>query len=216
MVATETFIIPVQNIEILEEKIAKLNKRSTKLGLEPMELVLGEESVVKMHSSTHGEIDVRCREVSINGNSPLVEGWKLVAKITPEEAGNLVKHVPGEEVPKSYRDADPKQCDHCNTRRQRKDVFILQHLDGSYKQVGRNCIADFLGHKSPEALLSRCDHLISLLQDCDDAQDYEWGGGGGRPEAALLNLLAVSALYIRRLGWIPKSGNTELTDRRPS
>jgi hypothetical protein len=212
---TEIKKIPTQNLETLKSKVAKLNKRAKRLGIAPMELIEGATTVTYERDECMRLIPISRTEVSIKGESPIINGWMLVATITPEQGGNLVKCVPGESVPKEYRQADTRVCDHCNTKRHRKDVFIIKHEDGSFKQVGRNCIADFLGHASPEALIGKCSYLIEAQECLEEAEEY--GGYGFRElELDIVEVLAATAMLIRQIGWVSKAQANSLMETSTS
>ena len=83
-------------------------------------------------------------------------GWLLIgAAFIAAAAETAVHSVPGIECPTLF--ATRHRCDHCNTKRKRKDTFIVRkrssrglviaEADGDYEymQVGRQCIRDFLG-----------------------------------------------------------------------
>ena len=109
--------------------------------------------------------------------------------------------VPGESCPEEFRTRGI-ECDHCKSKRQRKNVFVLRHDDGRHVQVGRTCIKDFLGGVSPEQLLSRATWNFNVVEACGD---YEEGGGSYVPEAVdVVEYLNAVAICIRRLGWLSK------------
>lgn len=90
---------------------------------------------------------------ALRGGTPKFDGWSLVGTIDPTPAGNIIRKSPtaeGIDVSAFY-DCEPG-CDHCKVKRNRKDTFIVSHEDGRQKQVGRQCIKDFLGHASPERI----------------------------------------------------------------
>jgi hypothetical protein len=135
--------------------VDKLNKRAKKLGLEALIVKVGEK---KVFEDEFFRADV-CYEVTITGESPVIRGWKLVAVLNhfpnkeTNKYENLIRVVPGEHPPVSYRESSPF-CDHCGINRFRKDTFVVQNVNtNEFKQVGSACVADFLGHKDPKALL---------------------------------------------------------------
>jgi len=141
--------IPAHNLPTLQSKLDEMNRRAAKLGCEPTVLkIVGEFDVERKREGTGIKYSVKYLRVEVAGQTPKLNGWQLMAAIERQESGeNLVRCVPGKTVPESYRNTDT-HCDHCNTIRFRKEVFVLQHDDGRWAQVGRPCIADFLGHVS--------------------------------------------------------------------
>src|SRR5207249_2638558 len=77
----------------------------------------------------------------------VVAGWEFVATIAWDSETKLAitRPVPGYDVDLSAHRGS-QLCEHCNTNRDRKDTYVIRELDtGVTKQVGRNCLAAFLG-----------------------------------------------------------------------
>ena len=207
------FTIPSRNFLRLQAEIKKLNKRAEKLGTEPVVLTVLES---KTETQTDPIFGFEYQEVyhvcTVEGESPKLGGWTLVAAIEPVPNGeNLVREIPGEGCPKRYRKAS-MGCDHCRTNVKRNKVYVLRHSAGDHKQVGSSCIADFLGHESPESMLGRAEYMMSCEGLVSDATEEDWGGGGGggKRVVPLTQFVAVCAVVIRKLGWLPRSQAHEM------
>jgi len=178
-----TYKIKPANFPALEEKIEKLNRRATKLGCEPAVVtVIGSEMVKASRVMPGGRIlkyEYEVKLVTVTGDTPKLEGWSLIAKVEYVSEERMMLCVPGESCPEEFRTRGI-ECDHCKSKRQRKNVFVLRHDDGRHVQVGRTCIKDFLGGVSPEQLLSRATWNFNVAEACGD---YEEGGGSYAPEA---------------------------------
>lgn len=198
--------IPTINLPILAERIEELNRRCRKLNQPEIVFnILGEQTVEHRDDITGVKYKVRISQVEIEGNSPKIDGWQLAATVEPLPTGeNLVRCVPGLTVPESYRTTD-MHCDHCQTDRNRKEVFVLVHDDGRYCQVGRTCIADFLGHVSVDSLIARAEWLMKLT----DTESNEWGdefrSGRGEITRNTEHFVQTVTICIRRLGWLSRS-----------
>lgn len=196
--------VPEYNVSRLVAGLGKLAKRATKLGVEPPTWTVGEPFVAEYGTpdpDTEKRPSMKFCEVEVTGKAPKFEGWRLVAVVANLGEGNVIRSVPGEEVPASYRTA-PIACDHCRLTRSRLEVFVVAHDDGSFKLVGRSCLKDFLGHKSPEALAAGAEVLFELEALCRDAEDFEGGGGGGRFRVfPIVEFLTMTACVIRDHGW---------------
>ena len=207
--------IPVNNLRDLQTKLDEMNRRAVRLGCEPIALQFGEEFDVERHCERTGiKYKVKYVKVEVTGETPKLNGWKLMASIEKQESGeNLVRCVPGETVPESYRTTDA-HCDHCRSDRRRKEVFILKHDDGRFAQVGRQCIADFLGHQSVENICGRASWLFSFSEEMNDACDEDYGS---RVEITLPieRFVAATAICVRRLGWLSKSKAAEMGEGGP-
>ncbi len=155
-------------------------------------------------------------EVTITGTAPKYAGWRFIATLEPlpgaddkTETLNLIMTVPGEKCPVSYMAAaHVGRCDHCNAKRVRKQTFVVQHDDGTFKAVGRQCIKDFLGHDDPNKLAAWAELLIELGGMAAGACDDDWlGGMGGNAESRydLEFYLGWVAGVVRHLGWMSRS-----------
>ena len=141
-------------------------------------------------------------EIAVTYAAPVVGEYEFVAVIEPLDGGNLVKNVPGCTVTldlSSYRTGAIK-CDHCNTIRKRTETFIVvETATGKVKQVGRNCLKDFLGGKSAAYILASFSFEKIL------GGFSEEGGGGGLPVFEPAHFLAWTAGSVRVKGWISKA-----------
>jgi hypothetical protein len=194
------FSIPLEKLDAVKRKVEKLTKVAEKLGVPPMVMdVVGTEDK-KYVDDAGKDYFVKHAIVRILGDPPVLNGWRLVARILHGEEGNIIKAVPGQAVPVEYRESKP-DCDHCRKARARKDTFVV--TDGKeWKQVGTDCLADFLGHQDPRGYASLAEAYANLgeeLKSMEGAGEGGWGGGEtGR--GAVEYLAAVSA--VRRVrGW---------------
>ena len=203
--------IPAANLPMLQEKLDEMNRRCKRLGCEPTTLtVVGEYEVERRREHTRVKYQVRYLKIEVTGQTPKLNGWKLTAAIEMQESGeNLVRCVPGETVPEFYRSTDT-HCDHCESVRNRKEVFVLRHDDGRWAQVGRQCIADFLGHVSVEAICGRAQWDIALAEEMENAEDEGYGEGRGEVHLAIFEYVTTVAICVRRLGWLSRTKAAEM------
>jgi hypothetical protein len=214
---TDTFQIPAVNLPRLETEIDKLNRRAKKLGCQPLVLTLGKTIVEKRKNPfLNIEYDFIIKECSIEGESPKLNGWTLVAILEPAPNGEmLVNEVPGHICPVEFRKSD-FQCDHCGTHRRRSALFVLRNENGEHKQVGRNCMADFLGHQSPESLLNLAQFLIDVAHVYREAESDSWGYSIA--SAPIHLFVSVTNCVIRKFGWVSRSNgqNYEFQNQMPT
>lgn len=188
----KTYVIADWKLAGLNEAIAKLNKRARRLGVQEVTLtktgVTSEEPVLNQLGERTGTMTFS--EVELNGASPKFAGWQLAARIEHAEEGNILRKSPDvKEDLTEYRNCKA-HCAHCNTLRNRRDTFVVIHEDGTRKQVGADCIKDFLGHKDPHQLAMMLELLSNAGDLCEGAEgdgDYFGGGGGG----------SVNLMYVR-------------------
>ena len=76
-----------------------------------------------------------------------ISGWEFVASLEWDDKANtnIVKSIPGVEVPSMY--FNRCECDHCKSDRYRKYTVLLRNCnDGTFIQVGKGCLKDYLGY----------------------------------------------------------------------
>lgn len=235
-----TYRIPDSNIDALEARVEKLSKRAKKLGVEPIKVTrVGHEDVPHKCLTTWGDIIPTCRvsgqyvehcplkgtvartwTVEVDGETPKYAGWSFVATVEHTSDGNIVRTVPGSgELPQEFRSTKNTRCDQCHTNRFRRDTYVVVKAD-DYRQVGSDCIKDFLGHKDPHALASWAEALAAFGDDLSGAEDENWSGGGGGER--LINgeeyLVHVAAM-VRTSGWLSRTKareNAQYDDGKPT
>jgi hypothetical protein len=186
------------------------------------------ESVGKWEKYT-----IRLVLLTLTGECPRVNGWAMAATIQHDEGGNILRTVPGFEacLPLEYRRIVPR-CDHCHTVRQRNDTYVLQSLKqcprcyagsaqwsvdckecngsgyvpDSWKQVGRNCLSDFLRTSDASGLAEYAEMLAGLDDEMGAFEDDgESCGGRGREYFKALRLLTQVACCVRADGWCSRT-----------
>jgi hypothetical protein len=153
--------------------------------------------------------------LTISGPAPVLNGYVFVGAIDvirDEEGklvGNMVRTLPEQTMPEMYRSAKP-HCDHCGIDRRWKSTYVVMHEDGTYSQVGRLCLKDFTGHKSPESLAAMAEILMSAIALCGSAEDDDYDedrprGGRARERFNVQGILTRVATIVRTDGWKSKT-----------
>ena len=108
-------------------------------------------------------------DIEFIGEVPKINGWNVLGVLErlPASESFLIKSIGDNEVPISYRDHDFKICEHCNNRRLRNKIYVLEQ-NGETKAVGSTCVKDFTGHKDAEQLIAFMSYL-----ECIDARDKD-------------------------------------------
>lgn len=204
---TNIFQIPSWNIPKLKEEIARLNKRANKIGCDPIQVITH-----KVEYLVEDEHKIEIHYIELKGQGPKLNGWKFLGTLDHSEYDEpIVKTVPGETIPTEYFHADGV-CDHCHVDRYRKETFILQHENGGYKQVGRSCIKDFLGHNPNQvaSYLSQVNGLMTALiegtpEGWEDGEGYYGGGSKYDWYFDKIEILKITAAMIRSFGWVSRT-----------
>jgi hypothetical protein len=226
--------IPDVNFPAFQSRFDRLARRAAKLGAGDIAMQqVGHEDWPAYRNLATGKVEYfpptkvvgffdyeslnfyrRYHQVTVSGSSPKLNGWEFIGSLELmfDEAGNklgqMVRTVPDKEMPVEFRDA-AVWCSHCNANRGWHSTFVVKHEDGTYKQVGRNCLRDFTGHASPESLASHAEILMSLddLADCAEDDDWGYGGGGGERLYDAERLLTLTSAIVRVDGWHSKSNS---------
>lgn len=198
--------IPATNFSTLQAKIEKLNRKATRLGTQAI-IFKVLDTIVRPTTNDDLSIpyDRTYKVVEVEGVAPKVDGWEFVAKVEPHEGGNIVKALPNAgDLPLSLRTTD-MTCDHCGINRYRNDIFVLRK-DGEYKQVGRNCLADFLGGQSPETIAKRAEIDWLLFEGIDDEKEgRDWFGPRPREHVDTVLFVSVVEALARTYGFVKRS-----------
>lgn len=202
------YVIPAQNYPAFQHKVALLNKRAVKTSSAPVvveELAKGytrrrdlDRVVLTMIEGkmldVHPWVYTAIVAVKVQGESPKFDGWVLAATLENHGNVNVVRNVPGQDEVNDRFRTTGKNCEHCKKIRSRKEVFVMRHEDGRELQVGRSCIADFLGGANPKAVARMAELIWSL-------QGFEEEGFSGMPKGSQLwhteTVLQIAAYYIR-------------------
>jgi hypothetical protein len=212
--STTTYLIPAGNYGILESRIADIARRAARLvkrgaladatpiGVEKLETVI--------KPGKGGDPDAVFYRVRVTGAAPKLAGWSFVATLQHEEGGTVLRTVPTATLAAGelnrFRDVAP-ECHHCNSNRRRNDTFVVRSDAGELKQVGRNCLAAFLGGLSPNAAASMAEILAAAGEACGAAEGGE--GGGGEYVGTLADFLVYTAASIRLNGWVSRAKSIE-------
>lgn len=203
----DAYRIPDINAVKFADAISALNKRAKRIGVQPAVATrVGDGiAIFDVWDRQGNRTDkVRCHYVDyvVTGEKPVIAGWAFVATIQHAgEAGNVLRTIPGVELPEQYRNATPEHCDHCGMVRNRKDTYIVRNVEtGEYRQVGSSCLRDFTGtNATPEAIARRAGWLF------DFAGLGSYGRLGDSLGDNLAEYLTVVSAVIRDSGWLSKS-----------
>lgn len=210
-----TYTINVNDTEKFNALLRNAQKKAAKLNVEPITATFG-KPFVREYSERGRQRFVTLVEVVISGATPKYAGWKLVGVVTPlkVDSGELlpfVTTVPGETVSTNGQARDPLACDHCKVRRDRLESFIVQHENGTERQVGRSCLKDFLGddRMSPSGLASLLNTLASISTSVT-----EWHKGPRQFDSESLTLvMACTLATIRKYPFVTVKEAREREDK---
>jgi lambda repressor-like predicted transcriptional regulator len=111
------------------------------------------------------------------------------------------------EIPAVYRNRG-SACEHCNSVRRRNDTYVLQHSNGTLKQVGSSCIHDFLGNDEAAIIAAKAE-IFALAGSVANDGELNEGGFSASSECLISNYLPVVAMKIRSEGWVSRTSARE-------
>lgn len=210
------FKVESSELDYIEKKLEKINKRAKKIGCEPIVLTkLGEAEEHGEEIDDFGGLSVKTRKmvtIDIRGEPPKIAGWEFVATVEPaeevnegEEPINIINKMPGitYDVPVEYRHTSMFVCDHCHTKRQRNEIFVIRHETGEFKVVGRQCIKDFMGyHANPNELVRMAQDYANFIGEVRCGI----GGGAGEEVCKLDEFLFRTAYFVQKEGYFKSGG----------
>jgi hypothetical protein len=220
----QKYTILEHNLSAFKTLIERLSKKATKLKLPaPVVTEIGERYLLDMLEYQHMkgtayEHDARINhkvpvvDVEIEAEDLVVNGFSVLAKIEPHPNGVLVKQFSDTAIPDKYYHTDT-HCDHCNTNRQRKHVWLL-NKDDTYIQVGESCVADFTRAGNADLLQQLLFHstIFTTISEWDDAEAVAFvrRGGWSSGYIEVLEFIAICVAETDTYGYIPsrEAGST--------
>ncbi len=211
-VADQLVTIPEANLHRVEEAFKKLTTRAkrTKLAA-PVYIEVSRETRLVKASELGLKGGKKFPRVYVTlqvaGNRPHIPGYTFLGAVNHGEKMNVLSAAPDQEIPERFRTAKPL-CDHCRTKRQRKDTFILRHEDsGAVLQIARNCLQDYLGEAvNVKDIVAQFTSWRAAMDAIEDSEG--WGGfcdGESRGNTEdIAHYLAVVATMVRKFGWVSR------------
>ena len=204
----QTFAIPTTNLDTLTSALDRLNRKAITLGLAPMVYVVGDAFMVPRDKNRQGLV-ISWREVhpvTVESRRISLNGWHLDAVLVASGDQVMVRCIPGASVDPKYRTCDASHCDHCGVTRNRHETFVVRHDNGATRQVGRQCLADFIGHANA-AFLAEQAQFIAKLTDAEE--DDSAACNRERLYASTVLYLQLVAAVIRLHGWVSSGSATD-------
>lgn len=198
-----TYTIYADKVEEVVKKLNRISKKAGKYGI-PFSYSVSEEHPKKVnYYETEGctayktnTVVVSAVDVSIECDTLIyANGWKVVAHIEHGSQGNIVTAINCDPEPEWYN--LPSRCDHCGTNRRRNTTFIVEHENGTRKQVGKTCLKDYTGIDPATALMAE------EIRDIILNESVRWETCGTAPkmyETAYVIALAVES--VKEHGYI--------------
>lgn len=202
-----TYLIPTANLPTLIKRLERIAKAAAKLDQDFLYAQM--RTLTQPHPEDRRRL-LELTAVTIRAETPRLAGWAFVGALQHAEGAVILRAAPSETIPARYRTASPDHCDHCQKLRRRKDTYIIQHCEtGEYKQVGKSCLRDFLGHANPHRVAAHLTSLIDLDQEICEAST---GYASDDYLPTLTAYLAQAAACIDADGWVSRARSREMAD----
>ena len=132
-----------------------------------------------------------------------VNGYEIVAVLDMHEGGNVIRTVGSSvEIPERFRNS-ANVCEHCHSSRTRNSLYVVyNHETGDYKQVGRNCLAEYIGGLDAENAVARLDGIMEL-----EAYNGRFSGGEKSVQYfPIRSVLGYAVEFINKMGYFNANG----------
>lgn len=198
------FAIPVENMESLDKKMYRIQRKAEKNGLNFVYEKLGKSQVETKVKGVFYEVE----NVEISG---LIKfgGWNVVAVLKHEVPGKNVVCMVDDTIPlpEKYRTCN-SYCEHCHTLRNRNKTVVL--FDGKqYKQVGTDCLKEFTGGISAEMIAD----YESYIKSAEETMEGSYGAHYFALET--LDFLCGVKATISMFGWTSRKSIEEWIENNP-
>lgn len=200
------YLIPVFNIPTLKAKFEKLSKLALKLGLTVPSYKLGQlipaytiqGSPDDPGANGFGEIYVDSKyEIEVFGEFPKIPGYTFLGTVEHTSHGNVLRSAPGQAIPEDFRTSEAT-CDHCETKRYRKDTFVVWHeASNQIKRVGRACVQHFLGGLSPDDIA----YMATLVREISELSQDDSEGRNTKKGIETVIYLSYVVMVVENQGY---------------
>lgn len=163
-----TYAIHEAFLGMVEKKLAHIKRKCQKLSNDFVYNIVGEDFRARYEDSSMFD---RFVLIEVEGTAK-VEDWECVAYMENTSAGNIIYKINFDAViPERFRSSGC-YCEHCNTMRDRKKVFIIHNIvTDEWKQVGGSCVKLYTNGLSAEYVAAYMDGRDTLIEVADKFDD---------------------------------------------
>lgn len=190
--------IPFECLSNFKERVEKANKRTDKIGCERIEILSVSKPKIRKYQEYGYHFVINECIVEISKPNIIIEGWKIVGRISRDRAGAIAIMNLGLNDFNNYTEVDFTRCDHCHTKHKRSHLAILANDDNEEMVVGKACLKDFLGI-SPSALYTYQD----TIEELEDTSSYRSSGEYYMP--SLEDVVALTFQIATKYGYVKAS-----------
>lgn len=196
------------NIARLEAKLQRIEKKCSKLGCSYIYNKVGE--VYEEVTDAEGRTSMaKFIEIEVEGKA-IINDWEVIARVDHESNGVVISKVRFDvELPAKYTLSDYNHCEHCNSRRNRKVVYVLRHtVTDEWKQVGASCLREFTNGLDAEMAASYLAMFDEFVE-----WDYVAPTSGYKQYYPIKDYLRYCVECISKFGWTSKNAGYSTAER---
>ncbi|MGE5862251.1 MAG: hypothetical protein ACM31H_00625 [Nitrososphaerales archaeon] len=202
---TTTFSIPTFKMVSLMESMKKLESKAIKLGIMVPVIIVKDTFTKKV--SDFGLVEFT--NIDLISTELKYGNYEFLGTIDHSEGFNVVKVIPGKEIPKYFWESDCS-CDHCNVNRYRTETFVFKS-GSDYKKVGRTCLKEFFGIDP----IKEIEFFESVYSTVNVYSESEFGGLSDALVFSSVNMVALALGLINDFGYVSKKMAME-SDKEPT
>jgi hypothetical protein len=179
---------PVPTIKVLETKSKTIEV------YDPLAKVRG-------HGTDKKHVGIMLAVVEVEGCEPRLGQWDIVGyRYMANDRAGATHYFKSGEVPGHMTGA--LCCDHCNTKRKRRETMVVKSDEGEFKEIGSTCLADFTGVNFNEGFLGSVRDAGVLLGEIEKASNWSFNDADIDLRDEVRNVLAVAASIVRADGFV--------------
>lgn len=199
-------LLTAADVAATRAKIDKINTRAVRRGFTGRYELHTEPVNQQLTLPDGSTVDGIMWRSKLTGSAPCYAGWRFVARFRREGDSYLVHPFPGIERDWAKLTPRAERCEHCQTRRARARMFLLERADdpGVSRMVGSSCVKDFLGWTGS----------LVFQDSAELEEELEWAGAfgrGGAREWSVESVLAIAVAMVGQYGWAPASAGSSST-----
>lgn len=203
------YTIPKFKLEIFNKRITKISNKASRLGLAEYKVEYLKEEIVEIKGSNDTVYNIPFVTIQVEGEAPYIEGYKIIAMLEQLNGENIVKrfdresesHITTESLAK--RDTS---CEHCNHKRSRKYIFILESENGELVQVGKSCLKDFTNCNYSAESIAKYYEDTDVLYELENVEEDDFANYGSSISVFKLDNVLVASMYFTiKEGYKPSS-----------
>ncbi len=178
----------------VEKKLKRIAKKCKKHGNEFTFEVRGTEIREEYNEELDWKKFYKFILVEVEGTAK-IDNWECIAVLENHNAGNIIRRINTEiEIPERFKTTE-NICEHCNTRRQRNNLYIIHNTEtDEWKQVGGSCLKLYTGGLSMEYVTAYMDGITEL-------EEFEGVVGHGKAYYDVREILSYAVEVIGKTGY---------------